>query len=164
MKNLLQINLIKLDPKSFEEVVDKQLYLKRIKRSKLNTFIDFQDQLLYKFINSNLAVGDIIADDNNLELLKQMGSLVPVLNNGEESTLDVDQILDYEDCYLEVLTRLFFTQSIDDEDFTDPNSPYRPSLIAEFNQLDYGGQLGKNAEKIAEEENQKNQKKQKNQN
>ena len=161
MKSLLQVNLIKLDPKSFEEVVDKNIYIKRIKRKNLNTFIDFQDKLLYKFINSNLAVGEIIANDENLELLKEMGSLIPILNKGEETTLSVDEILDYEDCYLEVLTRLFFTQSIDDENFNDPNSPYRPSLIAEFNQLDYGGQLGKNAEKIAEEENQKQKKNQK---
>jgi hypothetical protein len=145
MNTLLEVNVK-------DEIGDNKgnVYIKRVKRPNLEAFIELQDKLLYKFIDNNLAVGNIIASNEGWQLLKEMAALIPILQEGEECTLDLD-FLEQEDAdYLNNIVRLFFTKSVDDEDFNDPEAPYKPSLLAEFNHLDYGGSLGKQVQKIQE--------------
>lgn len=152
MNSLLKVELNKI---AFDENDEPTIenysnwYLKRIKRKNLSNYLELQDELLYDWLQNNLSVGSIISSDKGWELIKKIASLIPVFNKQEETTLDIEKLADEDEDYLNNITRLFFSKSVDDEDFNDLTTPYKPSLIAEFNQLNHGDSLGKAVDKVS---------------
>lgn len=152
MNSLLKIKLNKIIfDENNEPTVENysNWYIKRIKRKNLSNYLELQDDLLYNWLENNLSVGSIISSEKGWELIKNIASLIPVFSKEGETTLDIEKLADEDEDYLNNITRLFFTKSVDDDDFNDLQTPYKPSLIAEFNQLNHGDSLGKAVEKIS---------------
>lgn len=148
-------SILELKTKNFKNENSGVILIPRIKRKNLSTFIELQDKLLYRWVAENLSVGNIVCTDDGWDLLCKTASLISTLDEtGNESPLDLEQLEDADFDFYHNLTRLFFTASVDDEDYEDPNVPYKPSLLAKFNQLNHGGALGKQVKKLTEKQNQ----------
>lgn len=143
--------ILEITTKNFKGENQNVILISRIKRKNLKSFIELQDKVLYRWVEENLAVGNIIQDDAGWDLLCKIAALVPTLDEqGNESPLDLNVLEEVDFDIYNNITRLFFTASIDDDDYNNTEIPYRPSLLAEFNQLNHGGALNEQVKKVRE--------------
>lgn len=128
--------MIRIDIKDDNNEVVETVQLKRVPRSKYKDLIALQQLLLEAFVENNGATGSVIADDANWKTLKKLSSMLPVVGQDEKG-FDVEKI---ENDIL-LITRLFFTQAVNEDGSVDLSEGFKPSLLAEFYQLDYSGFL-----------------------
>lgn len=149
-------SILELTTKNHKDESTGVIIITRIPRKNLKLYLDVQESLLYKWIENNLSVGNVIASEEGWDLLKKAAALVPTVDdNGTKSPLDLEVLDECDYDFYNNATRLFFTSSVDDEDFyTNPKKQYAASLLAQFNHIEYGDTLVKMAGKV-QEKNQK---------
>ena len=81
--------------------VMETLVLKRVPRAKLKELLTLVERLTAVFLINNGSMGDILSDDNNWNLMKQVARIIPVVGN-DKPGFDIDKLQDdYEQlCYL----------------------------------------------------------------
>lgn len=129
------------------EVVSKDIIV-RVKRKQLNSLILLQEDLIYSFYKNNASIGSIIADNSNWNTMIKISNLLNVVGK-EKTGINLEKL---EDDILQ-LTRIFFTQSINDNGEIDnlENDIFKPSLISQLHQLDYFGSSKKAIQRMMQE-------------
>lgn len=151
MKNF-KIQVKSYDQNSDEYKVDKTYIVQRSTRNDLDTLVELQKEILLNFIESNGNVGEIIRSSNNWENLKVLASNLNILGKKEKG-FDLEEIADD----LEQICRIFMTQSMKDDGTFEENEDgtsveWKPSLISELHQLNFGGYWKETLGKIAEKQ------------
>ena len=143
--------VLEINTKNFKNQNSGTILIVRIPRSKLKLYTDLQEKLLYRWVENNLSIGNIVSSEDGWELLKKTAALIPTVDeNGTTTPLDLEAMdqIDYD--FYNNVTRLFFTSSVDDEDFHSPDKKYAASLLAKFNHIEYGDTLVKIAGEVTE--------------
>jgi hypothetical protein len=116
----------------------------RVKRQQLKDLIILQQDLLYAFLKCNASVGSLISNNVNWNNMEKIAKMLPVVG---ETKLGINLKAIEDD--LSQLTKVFFTQSIDENgSLINSEDAYKPSLISELHQLDYYGDIKESAKKI----------------
>lgn len=149
---------------TYKTTVNKVYIIQRSVRRDLDTIIELQKEILGKFMDSQLSMGDLVKDNESWELLKTLASNLNVLGQKEKG-FNLEEI--EED--LEQICQIFLTQSMNIETGvidTNENGEirFKPSLISELHQLNFplywqenvGKYLKKQAEKEKEMEKTEN--------
>lgn len=151
MKNF-KIQVKSYDEKTDEYKVDKTYIVQRSTRSDLDTLVELQKEVLFSFIESNGNIGEIIRSNNNWETLKTLASNLNILGKKEKG-FDLEEIVEDQ----EQICRIFMTQSMKDDGTFEENEDgtsveWKPSLISELHQLNFGGYWKETLGKIAEKQ------------
>lgn len=109
------------------------LILGRVKRHRNKELIILMEKLTEAYYLNNASLGQIIADDNNWEMMKQVASMIPVVGQKEDG-FDIERI---SDDYSQ-LTKLFFTTTYDENEETDYTQGLKPSIIGKMHDLNWG--------------------------
>lgn len=113
--------------------------VKRVVRSKLKDLIALQQQALNVFFDADGAVGQVLSEEKNWNLLAKIAALLPIVGSNEY--LDLNKFAeDYGQ-----ITRIFFSEDVDEDGVYHvyPDKPISPSLISKLHQLNYGDAVGK---------------------
>lgn len=132
-------SLITIEIKNDEDKVVETVQLKRIARSQYKDLIALQQLLMQAFVEYNGATGSVIADEANWKTLIKLGKMLPVIGGNDKEGFDVNKI----EHDIVLITRLFFTQAVKEDGSVDLTDGFKPSILAEFYQLDYSGFLQK---------------------
>jgi hypothetical protein len=132
--NSLEISLRNSQDNEIEKII-----LKRVKRNNLSKLIELQRLLLEEFIYFNASIGSLVSDPKSWKNIEKICTLIPVV-----PSKTLADYLSYLEDDIDLLTKLFFTDSWDTEteDYIDGKS-FKPSLLSKLNRLDYTGDLGK---------------------
>jgi hypothetical protein len=132
--NSLEITLRNTQDDEVEKII-----LKRVKRNNLSKLIELQRLLLEEFIYFNASIGSLVSDPKSWKNIEKICTLIPVV-----PSKTLADYLSYLEDDIDLLTKLFFTDSWDNEaeDYIDGQS-FKPSLLSKLNRLDYTGDLGK---------------------
>lgn len=125
---------------------DTEVNIRRIKRVNLAKFSEKHEKILESILSFNGRIGNFLAVDKNYNLLVELCKLIPV--DEEPKFLDFTKI---ENNY-ELITLLFFSTSYNPEtgnfDLGDDGITYKPSLLNQFNFVEYEELMGKLALKV----------------
>jgi cyanate lyase len=138
------MNNFTIEIKDEENNLVKTSIVKRVKRAQLADLILLQQQLMdamFQQIDTvvgSISIGNLLSQNQVWDTLQKTSALLNVV--GEEKGFNLDAI---EDDWVQI-TRIFFTQSCDDNGearFSDENLGFAPSLIAELHQINYRKKL-----------------------
>lgn len=149
MKNF-KIQVKTYNPEKNDYVTDKSYIVQRSVRSELDTIVELQKEILYKFIESNGSVGELIRDNDTWNTLKILASNLNILGQKERG-FNLEEISDD----LEQICRIFMTQSMkEDGTFEEDDSRviWKPSFISELHQLNFDFYWKESIKKIAEKQ------------
>ena len=151
MKNF-KIQVKSYEPDTDTYKVDKTYIVQRSVRSDLDTIVELQKEILLNFIESNGNIGEIIRSNDNWETLKNLASNLNILGKKEKG-FDLEEIVEDQ----EQICRIFMTQSMKDDGTFEENEDgtsveWKPSLISELHQLNFGGYWKETLGKIAEKQ------------
>lgn len=156
MKNF-KIQVKTYNPEKNDYVADKTYIVQRSVRSELDTIVELQKEILYKFIESNGSVGELIRDNDTWNTLKILASNLNILGQKERG-FNLEEISDD----LEQICRIFMTQSMkEDGTFEEDDSRviWKPSFISELHQLNFDFYWKESIKKIAEKQTKELEKK-----
>lgn len=116
------------------EVEGSTIVIKPLIRKDLKTFFSLYEELLASCIEKNYAIGSIIAEDSNWELMTKMAKLLPI-EAEEKKGLNISSI----ENEFEILTKLFISTSIDEETgaVKADDSNFQPGMLARLNGFDF---------------------------
>ena len=151
MKNF-KIQVKSYEPDTDTYKVDKTYIVQRSVRSDLDTIVELQKEILLSFIESNGNIGEIIRSNDNWETLKHLASNLNILGKKEKG-FDLEEIVEDQ----EQICRIFMTQSMKDDGTFEENEDgtsveWKPSLVSELHQLNFGGYWKETLGKIAEKQ------------
>lgn len=151
MKNF-KIQVKTYNPEKNDYVADKTYIVQRSPRNELDTIVELQKEILYKFIDSRASTGELIRDNDTWNTLKTLASNLNILGKKERG-FDIEEISDD----IEQICQIFMTQSMKDdgtyeETETDEGKTvlWKPSLISDLHQLDFDFYWQESAKKIRE--------------
>jgi hypothetical protein len=160
MKNF-KIQVKKYNPEKNEYTADKTYIVQRSPRNELDTIVELQKEILYKFIESSASAGELIRDNDTWNTLKTLASNLNILGKKERG-FDLEEISDD----LEQICQIFMTQSMkDDGTFEETETEdgkrvlWKSSLVSELHQLNFDFYWQESRKKMMEKQLQEVEKK-----